>query len=71
MSYLRMIELIVGRCHVGSSYQGVIRIVIGRFTNGFEDYRNMATADKATFIKMVMDVHDENRGLFNTVMGAM
>ena len=64
-----MIKRIVGRCHVGESYESVIRYVISRLKGGFEGYRRATLPQKVDLVKQVMYHHSQNRRLYARVMG--
>lgn len=66
-----MIKRMVDRCHIGDSYETVIRYVISRMVNKFETYRAMSTKDKAMVIEAIIDGHKQNREEYAWIMGGL
>lgn len=61
-----MIEMIVGRCHVGQSNLAVIRYFLSRLKRG--SWRKMDRSKRKDILRQVIKAHAANRGLYDYVM---
>lgn len=64
-----IVRIIVGRRHVGESNRRVIRYFISRLKAGYATWKGIPRAERRQWLRWVIEVHAENRGLYNYVMG--
>ena len=60
-----MARMIVGRLHVSASNREVLRYARSRLTNP----RQASMEDKKEYYRICLKEHNENRALYNEVMG--
>ncbi len=65
---MTIVEMIVGRCHVGDSDRKVIRYVISRLTDGRRTFRAMTRKDRKALLRQIIDAHTANQKLYHHVM---
>jgi len=64
-----IIRQIIDRdCHVGESYQSVIRHVVSKLKNGYESFRQLSKVDRKSLIEQCIAQHTANRRLYAEVM---
>jgi hypothetical protein len=61
-----IVEMIVGRCHVGESNRAVIRYFVSRLKRGA--WRKMPRAERKQWLTWVIRAHANNRALYRYVM---
>lgn len=61
-----MIDMLVGRCHVGQSNLAVIRYVKSRVKRGA--WRKMDRSKRKEIMRAVIEAHRNNRALYHAVM---
>jgi len=64
-----IVRQIVSRCHVGDSNRKVIRYFISRLKHGYATWHALPRAERKQWLAWVIQVHAENRGLYDYVMG--
>jgi hypothetical protein len=61
-----MIDMLVGRCHVGESNRAVIRYVKSRFKKGA--WKKLGREKRKEIMRAVIESHKANRALYSAVM---
>jgi hypothetical protein len=63
-----IVEMIVGRCHVGESNRAVIRYFVSRLKRGYKTWRKMPRPERKQWLTWVIRAHAANRELYRYVM---
>jgi hypothetical protein len=63
-----MVEMIVGRCHVGQSNRAVIRYFISRLKHGYRTWIALPKAERKQWLQWVIQAHQANGSLYTYVM---
>lgn len=64
----RIVQQIVGRCHVYQSNRSVIRYFISRLKNGYRMWSVLSRTERKRYMRWIIAAHAANRAQYVRVM---
>jgi len=66
-----VIEMIVGRQHVGASHRAVIRALVQGLNNGHKSWMLMTRRSRKAWMRHAIREHESNRKIYRQVTGGI